>query len=533
MLQLPPEVLHAICRNTASLDVLAILARTSRQFHQYASTEIWHTLPSFVPIFDTMPEDAYRRERTARPGASPASGMAMPAVTLKAMRPLKPDDLVRFSLYVPLIRRIVPPYSSYWHWRKASIVDIFDCDVSPELWEMLEAIWPRQLLNLEVLEYRQQAYIDRKAYAHPLHIFIGPSLKKLNFTVLYLNSQTGRPDRRTNDTTTQDPNLEIFFERLPHLAPHITTFAFSTEVRVFARDALSQALCGLSQLTSVTLNRTPLRPPAVHYLSTLPALHHLAIKVPLEDELLAEAWPTGATGMFAALRDLVMNAHHFDECIDLLGHVSSSALRSIVVNVQAPSSTGTFQGLASAILAHPSSPASIRSLTLSLYWDEGIPPEAFSPLLPLSALEEFHLGGMVSAAVDDATLCAMARSWPKIKELSLYDWVDDNAPQHPNQATVHGLRYFAQYCPDLESLQVPLSHISASTFALPASMTRPQLDPARPHRLERLGVGRPQLHDETVLAAYLSSLFPALEDSRALLERRCPSGWRRVGGARG
>ncbi|KAI0700010.1 hypothetical protein C8T65DRAFT_658354 [Cerioporus squamosus] len=509
-LKIPPEVWHVICKNTASLNTLTTLARTSRLVHQYACQQIWHTLPSFVPMFQTMPSDAFRPERNARPHTpSGTLGMA-PAVTLKATRPLRLDDLARFAVYAPYIRRIVPRYSSYWGWRNALTGAAYnEYDVSPELWEMLQAIWPSLPLNLEVIQYRQVAYIDCKAYAHPLHLFVGPSLKNLDFTVLYLNEQTGRPDRRTDDMTTQDPILEVFFQRLPELVPRLTSFAFATEVRVFARDALSQALCGLSALTYVKVDRTALRPRAIHQLSTLPALRCLELRVPPRDELLADAWPTGVTVPFAALRMLVLYASQLDECIELLGHVSSSVLQSIAADVREQSSTGTFQAFGSAVSALPSSQTSIRSLVFTLRWIEGLPPEAFEPLLSLSALEELVLSESVCAAVDDATLCAMAQAWPKIRQLTLYHWVDDHTPQRAIHTTVHGLRYFAECCPDLERLDVPLAHITAATFALPDA-AYPQLDPLRPHLLERLGVGRPKLHDEAALAGYLSALFPAL-----------------------
>ncbi len=462
--QMPPEIASAICRNTASLNSLVTLARTSRLFHRYASQDIWHTLPSLIPIFDTMPEDAYRQEQPPRrpwaySGMVPAvilvcmrlhlarcgySTRLTPYVRQTASRPLKPDDLARFSLYAPFIRRIAPRDSGDWRWKKAPVMAAYtEYYVSPELWEMLQAIWPRHLLYLEVLKYRQVAYIDSKAYAHPLHLIIGPSLKMLDFAVLYLDKSTGRLDRRTDDTTSQDPALEVFFEQLPHLAPHITTFAFSTEVRVFARDALSQALCSLSHLTSVTVNCIPLLSRALDHLSTLPALQNLTIQVPPRDELVAEAWPTGR---FTALRELDMRAVQIDECIYLLGHVSSISLHSIVVDVQEPSPTGTFQALASEVLAHSSSQTAIRSLAFTLHWVEGLPPEAFDPLLPLSALKFLVLSGQVCAAVDDETLCAMAQAWPKIQQLTLYEWGYDHMPQLATQATVHSLCHFARYC---------------------------------------------------------------------------------------
>ncbi|TFK86018.1 hypothetical protein K466DRAFT_653921 [Polyporus arcularius HHB13444] len=456
-------------RNTNSLDALANLARTSRLLHRYASQELWHTLPSFAPIFWTMPEDAYPHERPRGPWAWHIGSM-MPAKTLTASRPLKPDDLARLSLYAPFVRRIAPRCSSNRVRRAPSFRAAYtDFDLSPELWEMLQAIWPRNFLHLEVLEYRQLADIDRKSYAHPLHLFIGPSLKKLDFAVSYLNKLTGWADRRTD---TRDPTLEVFLKQLPLLAPHITNFTFSTEVRDLAQDALSEALC------------------ALHHLSTLPALRRLDIKVPPRDELRsAEPWPTGK---FAALRDLYMSAVRIDEY-------------SITVDVREPSSTGTFHALASEILAHPSSQTSIRSLEFTLHWVEVLPPEALEPLLPLSALEDLVLVGHVCAAVDDGTLCAMAQAWNKIRRLTLY-----KMPHHATQATVHSLRHFARYCPQLERLDVPLSHITPFTFALPASMDHPQFDTLRPHPLKRLGVGRPELHDEAALAAYLSSLFPTL-----------------------
>ncbi|TFK86880.1 hypothetical protein K466DRAFT_135776 [Polyporus arcularius HHB13444] len=525
--QLPPEVAHAICVNTDSLDTLATIVRASRLFHQYACQQIWHTLPSFVPIFLTMPNDAYRRERNARPYSYTTSGIPgmLPAsATLKATRPLVPHDLARFALYAPYVRRVVPRHSSYWSWRNSLTAGAAhnEPDMSPELWHMLQAIWPTRLLSLEVLQYRQVAYIGRKAYTHPLHLFAGQSLKTLDFTVLYLNEQTGRPDRRTIDTVPEDPCLDVFVRQLPQLSPHITTFAIATEPRVFARDVISDALCGLSQLTFVKVDRNALRPRAIHHLSTLPALRHLDLWMPSRGELLADPqalWPprTTAIAPFSALTKLVIHAMQIDECIDLLRHVSSSALLSIVVEVRVSSSTVTFPALASAIAALPSSETSIRSLNFTLRWLEALPPESFAPLLPLSALEELVLSDSAHAAVTDATLRAMAQSWPKMRQLTLYDWIDHHVPQHAIQTTVHGLRFFAQCCPDLERLDVPLSDICAATLRAPLgppseseSRTYPLLDPSRPHLLERLGVGRPKLHDEAALAGSLSGLFPAL-----------------------
>ncbi len=79
---IPSEVARAICVNTVSLNTLTCLARTSQLFHRYATQEIWHTLPSFVPIFRTMPTDAYRLECNAKPSNPCISAREVPAATL-------------------------------------------------------------------------------------------------------------------------------------------------------------------------------------------------------------------------------------------------------------------------------------------------------------------------------------------------------------------------------------------------------------------------------------------------------------------
>ncbi|RDX50285.1 hypothetical protein OH76DRAFT_1482432 [Lentinus brumalis] len=511
---IPPEVAHAICMNTVSLNTLACLARTSQLFHRYSRQKLWHTLPSFVPIIRTMPPDAYRLECNAKPSDPCISARELPAATLKATRHLTSEDLARFLLYAPFVRRIVPRYKDWWSWKSwapLSADRYRDDDVSPELWEMLLSIWPSHLLDLEVLEYKQVAYIDWKAYAHPLHLFVGPSLQTLDFTVLYLRDLDGHPDDRIKDFTTQDPKLEVLFRLLPQLAPHLRTFAFDSGWGVIARDALSAALCGFSQLTSVKVNRTALHMQAVYHLSTLPALRDLELRLPPREEVVSEVWPSRTPGTFAALRKVVLHAQQLDECIDLLEHVTSPALHAIATHVDKSSSTATFEALTSVISTLPSSTMSLRSLTFVFRRTDWLATEALNLLLPLSALEELVLSGGVYAIVNDATLCAMAQSWPKIRLLTLFQWMDDETPRHTIQATVHGLRYFAQYCPDLKRLDVPLSDISAETLALPAACTTyPQLDTWRPHVLEELHVGKPRLHNEAALAAYLSSLFPAL-----------------------
>ena len=397
---------------------------------------------------------------------------------------------------------------------------------------MLQANWPPGLLDPEVLEYEQVAYIDRRAYAHPLHLFAGPSLKKLAFFIYYLDERTGRPDRRTRDTTARDSNLELFFQKLPGLAPHLSSLEFTTEVRVFARDALSDALCRLTQLTSVKVDRVPLYPRAVYHLSTLPVLHHLEFRSPTQTELLAEdCRPSRATATFPALRSLAIRAWQLDQCAHVLGRVTSPALRSITVDVEAQSPTCTYGAFASAIAALPSSHLSLHSLTLTLRWHQRLPPEEFTPLFSLSALENLVFQHGVCDAVDDATLGKMARAWPKIRQLTLYSsgYLYRNTSQQPEsqhvfKATVHGLRHFAQCCPDLERLDVPLADISAATFAdvscggssstMDINLGEWQMDSGsllqRPHLLERLGLGQPKLHDEAALAAYLSALFPSL-----------------------
>ena len=399
---------------------------------------------------------------------------------------------------------------------------------------MLQANWPPGLLDPEVLEYEQVAYIDRRAYAHPLHLFAGPSLKKLAFSIYYLDERTGGPDRRTRDTTARDVNLELFFQKLPGLAPHLSSLEFTTEVRVFARGALSDALCRFTQLTFVKVDRVPLYPRAVYHLLTLPALHHLEFRSPTQSELLEEdCRPSGAAATFSALKSLKIHARQLDQCVHILSCVTLPALRSITVDIEAQSPTCPFGALTSAIGTLPSSHLSLHSLIFTLRWNQRLPPEEFTPLLSLSALEKLVLRDGVCAAIDDATLGAMARAWPKIRHLTLYSseylidyhltW-QQRESQRVFKATVHGLRHFAQCCPDLEGLDVPLADISAATFAdvscgdslstMDTKLGKGQMDAGslhqRPHLLERLGLGRPKLHDEAALAAYLSALFPSL-----------------------
>ncbi|KAI5825990.1 hypothetical protein K523DRAFT_395970 [Schizophyllum commune Tattone D] len=123
-----------------------------------------------------------------------------------------------------------------------------------------------------------------------------------------------------------------------------------------------------------------------------------------------------------------------------------------------------------------------------------------SPFAPLSGLEHLTLAGGASD-IDDANCDDCARWWPRLKAFHL------KASRKFDECvgcTLNALLPFAEHCPDLQSLVLPIN----------ATKTPPLIyRPLRHHSLTYLNVRRgAKIKNHRQVALFLYEIFPNLED---------------------
>ncbi len=81
-----------------------------------------------------------------------------------------------------------------------------------------------------------------------------------------------------------DPNLNKLIASLPQSSPQASFVSLEVSPpAIYARDYLTQAVCGLSNLVRLSVIGIPLGPSALIHLCTLPRLHHLRFRAQSSD----------------------------------------------------------------------------------------------------------------------------------------------------------------------------------------------------------------------------------------------------------
>ncbi|EIW63771.1 uncharacterized protein TRAVEDRAFT_67776 [Trametes versicolor FP-101664 SS1] len=490
-----PDVVHRIC-SRCDRSTLLSLSTTSRAFSTPALQKLWRSLASFAPIFLTLPEDAVKCTETSltyRP--------FVPPVLLEVTRELTYEDLVRFRFYAPLVHDV-------------AVASLPRYEIALSAWEALEHANPGPLPNLRHVGI----FVGLRPEEHifpPFYFLLGHELRHAQ---LCLNQVS------LASAAEPDPNLNKLLASLPQSSPQTSLVTLEVYPPApYARDILTQAVCGLSNLANLSVIGIPLGPSALMHLSTLPRLHHLRFHAQSSDypEHVQLQLPPNSEP-FSSLEILTIDADGARCVTTLLSFLRPWQLDSLDIKLSTLPSQAELTALSTAIAALP-----CREILGELVYDfpggsyqphttgAALPWSAFVPLHTIPHIAALRLYGGCYTAPGDSEVAAMARAWPHLRALSLCDRVADSAG-----ISLTALLDLVTRCDSLQELHIPLADIRRAECEDILSR-RPPARERNPAGLGRvmlckvfsLNVGRAAIAEADVpaVAAVLSMMFPEVE----------------------
>ncbi|KAI0370086.1 hypothetical protein BV20DRAFT_317594 [Pilatotrama ljubarskyi] len=506
-----PDVLSSIC-DYCDRDTLVQLSRTCRTLSTPAFRHIWHTLNGFVPLFETLPQDALEYYNESLDHSVRVTPVQL-SLTIKVLSfqtvtcDLTASDVSRFRMYATFVRHVdsKPTFKPK--------------RVSLHAWYALERANPGYLKNLRSLGYRELRVSD-VTRTSPFHFLLGPRLEVLRVSL----HRRGPKSYLSSKSDPVDPTLIDFLVSLPRSCPLVRSLTLSVSPgTAYARHALADAVCLLPHLTTLSVVGIPLLPHALCHLSALSSLTDLSMDARRRDYGgTATSCNPHHVRSFPALETLSIFGDTVDCPLEVLS--ISRPPRLVRLNVGMHASATRFASLARAL---PSLPfrTSLTQLRITLmasscdHSSEAIPLAAFSPLFTLSRLCDIRVTGHCYVVLNDHALTEMAHAWPQLRIAHLCQ--DESWPTldaTDNLPTIAGLVEFARRCPLLDRFVIAMRDVRREDIDAVLALAPPRLvdpstfAPVTPCALTILGVGRATVEEEDAapFAAALSTLFPAL-----------------------
>ncbi|GJE95038.1 hypothetical protein PsYK624_112170 [Phanerochaete sordida] len=138
---------------------------------------------------------------------------------------------------------------------------------------------------------------------------------------------------------------------------------------------------------------------------------------------------------------------------------------------------------------------------------EDVPGEALLPLAALHDLRIVHLRKFPVRFTPEV-VAALARAWPRLKDLSLNEHADYGAAS--TGICIEDLRPFAEHCPVLRKLVLPVAPSPATAHSPSRGASTA---PPAPHGLEHLDLRHSQIESEEEcrrIAQFLVAVFPGV-----------------------
>ncbi|KAJ7440308.1 hypothetical protein B0H11DRAFT_546308 [Mycena galericulata] len=263
---------------------------------------------------------------------------------------------------------------------------------------------------------------------------------------------------------------------LPQLAlpyPTLKSLIIDTYVEdsyILLRTASKTAFL-LQHIENLVLNK--LDRDALEYLSQLPKLETLILDTPHLHN--SDPRSHSTTGMrsgespFPALRALKFFNTTIEFALEFLDLWPISCLHDFGVGTEVAATEFTI-GRIYAVLARQLSHTALKSLNISL------PDERGMQAPPASTIADYVVGGYeiaplfcfgnltevpVGFDIDDTTASDMASAWPNLTAFSL---CSASGLHHPSSMTLYGLRAFAKYCKDLQTLDITVDATTIPPF---------------------------------------------------------------------
>ncbi|KAJ7141711.1 hypothetical protein C8R43DRAFT_1071604 [Mycena crocata] len=261
------------------------------------------------------------------------------------------------------------------------------------------------------------------------------------------------------------------------------------------RESTSQFLRGLEHVQTVRV--VDLDQPAIEHLACLPTLIDLTVSdmgsfslspqltnTPLFLYLTSLNVSTTSVDVATAFTEAVAYSPLTELHITLTGSISNADLLTVYTIVS------------DSFLHSPLHQLQIGAEQLT----DGVPGTVLEPLLSLTALKTLWLHAGRGFDLDDALVTDMARAWPQMTHLTFFGFDTDIFPR----VTLEGLRAFAEHCPDLQWVEIPVHALE-----VPAPHTSPATRIVQ-RNLTRWSVGFSPIENAASVARFLSGIFPNL-----------------------
>ncbi|KAJ6541062.1 hypothetical protein DFH09DRAFT_1322913 [Mycena vulgaris] len=485
-----PEIVAMICReiipsnesglwrsgwsSSDTLATLATTARTCKTFGGPALDLLWMNQLTLKSLLNCMPEDVWA-EPDSDDDEEEDNGMGLARAVL-------PADWDRPLVYAHRVK--------YFHFD-----DREHGSVEPRFFEELRLCLPGEYLlpNLESLDW----YSEKSSSLPHAPLFLGRRLKFLTLGVF---------------------TSAAHLSSLPTLAAQCPSrvdveISMSDELELHFQSSLSLFVRGLNRLE--TLTAACLDRAALEHIGRLPNFRSLTLtgQLPLPHSPM----PPNSTiqALFTSLASLIVTASDASGVFDLLSHPPIDHIEAFFPkSTTADTITKCYSAFARACT---DSPLDILVLGRDNWlWDESqTPPTAaqiaislvsgpqLRPLLVLTNVSRVCLAPPVGIDLDNEIVLELAQAWPHLKSLRF--GASDYA-HVPSRVTLDGLLPFAEHCPHLYLLQIPLD---ASVVPAWADQTTRQKRITH-KRLTTLRLMRLPILVPLAVAGYLSSIFPKL-----------------------
>ena len=324
-------------------------------------------------------------------------------------------------------------------------------------------------------------------------LFLGPRLKTLRLTIPTSLDALG----------TFAKALKARCPGLEHL--YISSYDLSEQVT----GVVSDLICSLSSLRTISCTDVPCDSQTIKYLSSLPFLQSLDVRLPQRlaqgDFAFSNIRPFPAmrhlhvsvgsiadaalfmivTSRFLALESISI---HFDRIV-----ITPQQLYAIFTIMQRSSFCGTLTtfALRDQVELNGDSPP-LHSLDA----------HTLSPLLQCRNLEDITINiSYGHAAIDNSLLKEMASAWPRLRSITLHPYY--RARIWHSKANLRGLIHLAQQCRSLQSVDLQFDVSLPSTTMYPDKGFRCE-------SLTRLYVSQSHISDPVAVATFLGDAFPNL-----------------------
>ncbi|KAJ7137441.1 hypothetical protein C8R43DRAFT_1109946 [Mycena crocata] len=452
---------------------LSRLAVTCRAFMDAALDLLWRNQNSLVPLLGCLPNFWQETEL--------GKLACTPNLTCAVTR----QDWDRVLFYFKRIKKL--QLSRYTAARRGASLAVM---------EFLSVSLPVDILllpNIESLTWR----LEPQLFTHLL-LFIGPRLTEIDMEL----DGPASPLSLLPRVGASSPALTL-----------VEMVDISTDSPIASREdrarPASLLILSLSDLHTVAVG--PVDAPACKHLGSMPNLTSLSIDIP--DGLVFLDHSPIVPPLFPSLQDLNIGGPNLPSCLNFFtGGMLNAPLTTIRVSTDTAASESQARTLFSAIGAHPSAKL-ITSVNVHLgdFTDVLLNNPAAYTVVPVTLIPLLHLSAAVvirvtvpfALVLDDTFITAIANAWPQLKDLSLSRPRTINELSPSSEIRISSLAVFASNCPNLRSLELPLS----AELPEPTDLRRPSQTTLTILRVLDSPIN---LDAPFPIASFLSATFPGL-----------------------